>query len=89
MKPSRSVRCLRLGSDLFSLLPSSMRPQSTSRLTSEEIAFMNQHLSEAGEDAGFSHEDFNSDLDSIAASSEDGMPPEVAAAFEEFIANQG
>ena len=50
---------------------------------------MNEHLGDA---AGFTTDDFNSDLDSLAASeatdNEDGMPPEIAAAFEEFIANQ-
>ena len=42
---------------------------------------MNEHI----DDAGFTHDDFNSDLES-ASSEAGGMPPEVEAAFEEFIA---
>jgi hypothetical protein len=58
-------------------------------LTNEEIAFMNLQM---GDPSAFSADDFAaSDSDSFAPSDgggDDGMPPEIAAAFDEFIANQ-
>ena len=54
---------------------------------------MNEYL--GGADGDFSSDDFNPDMDDnllaaeVAAEFEDEMTPEMAAAFEEFMASQG
>jgi hypothetical protein len=77
--------------------PAGQRTQhapSSSALSEEEIRFMNEHL--GGGEACYTSDDFDPDLEALIASEvaaecagDDEMSPEMAAAFEEFMANQG